>query len=76
MENTVERMRAAVNVIELLDRRREESGDPFVGSAIESALLDAHLKEIERDILDDPGAMESMLVRVRPRRVNSRLPWA
>jgi hypothetical protein len=69
MENTVERMRAAVNVIDLLDRRREESGDPFLGSGIERALLDAHLQAIERDILEDPGALESMLVRVRPRRM-------
>jgi hypothetical protein len=67
MKNTVEQMKAAAELMELLDRKREQSGDPCLGSAIERSLLDAHLHAIEDDILADPGALESMLVRVNRR---------
>ena len=64
-KHTVEQqMKAALEVLELLDRKRQESGDPCLGSAIERSLLQAHLGAIEADILEDPGALESMLVRV------------
>jgi hypothetical protein len=67
MKNTVEQIKAAAELMELLDRKREESGDPCLGSAIERSLLDAHMRSIENDILADPGALESMLVRVNRR---------
>ena len=70
-KNTVEQqMNAAVELLELLDRKRQESGDPCLGSVIERSLLDAHLGAVETDILEDPGALESMLVRVNRRYKN------
>jgi hypothetical protein len=58
-------MTLAAEIMAVLERRRLESGDALLGSAIEQALIDSHLKEIEEDILQDPGAIESMLVRRR-----------
>ena len=49
MKNTAEQIKAAVELMELLDRKRKESGDPGLGSAIERSLLDAHLRAIEND---------------------------
>jgi hypothetical protein len=65
--NKVEEIRIAAELMELLDRKREEAGSPYLGSAIERSLLDAHLRSLENDILEDPGALESMLVRVNRR---------
>ena len=73
-KNTVEQqMKAAVEVLELLDRKRQESGDPCLGSEIERSLLQAHVGAIEADILEDPGALESMLFRVNRRYRENRL---
>jgi hypothetical protein len=60
-----ERMTLAAEIMAVLERRRAESGDASLGCAIERALIDSHLKEIEEDILQDPGAIEPLLVRRR-----------
>lgn len=61
-----ERMKFSEQVLTLIDRKREESGDPNLGAAIERELLDKHIREIEADILEDPGALEKFLIRRRP----------
>ena len=68
------RVKEAADILgiqELLDRKRQESGDPCLGSEIERSLLEAHLRAIEANILEDPGALESTLVRVKPRYGNA-----
>ena len=65
MSNTSDRMKLAAEILALIDRKRAEAGDPNLGSAIERALLDAQIQEIEQDIFADPGAIEPMLVRRR-----------
>ena len=65
---TKDRLEQSAKVLEQLDRRREEAGDASVGTAVERFLLELEFRELENDILADPGALESQLVRLRARR--------
>jgi hypothetical protein len=62
MTKIEERMRAAAELLALIDIRREQAGDPHLGAAMETAVIHSHLHEIEEDILNDPGAIEPWLV--------------
>jgi hypothetical protein len=53
------------DLLSLIERRRIETGDPHLGSSIERVILDSQLEELERDILENPGAFEPWLVRRR-----------
>ena len=63
MNNISHRMKLNEEIMALIQRRREETGDEFLGSAIEKAIVDSHFRDLERDIFDDPGAIEPWLVR-------------
>jgi hypothetical protein len=63
MTSTSDRMRFYGEILDLIDRKRTETGDPFLGSAIERLVLDAQVKELEQDIFEDPGAFEPWLLR-------------
>jgi hypothetical protein len=65
---TRDRIEQAASVLELIDRHREEAGDPTVASGVERFLLELEFRELEADILAEPGALESQLVRVQARR--------
>ena len=52
-------------ILSLIEQKRAESGDPYLGEAIERALLDSQFGELERDILERPGAIEPWLIRRR-----------
>ena len=49
MTNIYEELKAKVEVLELIDRRRAETDDPTLGSAIERVIIDHCLAELERD---------------------------
>jgi hypothetical protein len=66
--STKDRLEQSAKVLEQLDRRREDEGDATVGSAVERFLLELEFRELEADVLADPGALESQLVRLRARR--------
>lgn len=65
MSSTTDRMKLWEDLLGVIDRRRVEAGDPNLGSAIEKAILDSQIKELEQDIFEDPGAFEPWLVRRR-----------
>jgi hypothetical protein len=65
MTKIAERIRVAAELLALIDSRREQAGDPHLGAGMEHAVIHSHLREIEEDILNDPGAMEPWLVRRR-----------
>lgn len=65
MTSTSDRMRFYGEILDLIDRKRTETGDPFLGSAIERLVLDAQVAELEQDIFEDPGAFEPWLIRRR-----------
>ena len=65
---TRERLVKGVEILQKLDGRREEELAPWLGQSIEREILNRELRDLELDILADPGALESQLVRVRRRK--------
>jgi len=65
MTSTSDRMTFYGAILDLIDRKRTETGDPSLGSSIERLVLDAQVKELEQDIFEDPGAFEPWLIRRR-----------
>jgi hypothetical protein len=67
MTSAKTRLESRVDVLATIDRRRSETGNAGVGTAIEHSIIARELAELEEDILADPGALESLLVPVRMR---------
>ncbi|HUA62845.1 MAG TPA: hypothetical protein VML19_29075 [Verrucomicrobiae bacterium] len=65
MSNAADRMKLCEAVLALIEQKRAETGDETLGSGIERVVLDMQVREIEEDILEDPGAFEPWLVRRR-----------
>ena len=65
---TRERLAKEMELMQKLESRREEELTPSLGESIEREILNRMFRELEADILADPGALESQLVRVRPRK--------
>lgn len=64
-EATKDRLTQAVQFLEELDKRRQESNLPLLGYHIESLFIARELRELEEDVLRDPGALGPYLVRAR-----------
>ena len=47
MTNIHQELKARAKVLEMIDRRRVETGDPALGSAIERVIIDHCLAELE-----------------------------
>ena len=52
-------------ILSVIERKRAETGDESLGASIERVVLDAHCRELEREILENPGAFEPWLIRRR-----------
>lgn len=63
MMNTHDRLERAVQALEVIDRRRCETGDTRLGRGIEHFIVRREIEDLEREILDNPGALEIFLVR-------------
>jgi len=61
--NTQERLERAARALEVIDRRRAETGDLRLGRGIEQFIVRREVQELEQEILADPGALEIFLVR-------------
>lgn len=67
--STTERLERSMAILAMIDRRRESSGDPSLGSNIERMIVDRELEELEREILSNPGPLAEQIGRpVRRRR--------
>jgi len=71
MSNTADRIKLSEAILALIERKRAESGDESLGAAIEHAILQSQIADLERDIFEDPGAIEPMLVPLRRRRAEA-----
>ncbi len=71
MTEIAERLKAGVAILEELEQKRRETGDPGWGRDTEYAVLVAELWDLEEDILSDPGALRYELARV-PRSYSSQ----
>ena len=63
MNNTVHRIELCESILSLIERKRVETGDATLGSGVERLVIDRQIRELEREMFDDPGAMEPWLVR-------------
>ncbi len=66
MNNTKASLELYEAIIGLIERKREETGDPTLGAAVERVVIDQQFRDLERDIFEDPGAFERWLIRRRP----------
>lgn len=65
MSNTADRLQLCEAILELIERKRRETGDESLGASIERAILQSQITDLERDIFEDPGAFEPWLIRRR-----------
>jgi hypothetical protein len=65
MTKAADRMKLCEEVLALIEKKRAETGDETLGASIERVVLDMQVREIEQDILEDPGAFEPWLIRRR-----------
>ena len=65
MSNAVDKLKLAEAVLALIEQKRAETGDEFLGAAIERVILDTQVRELEAEILENPGAIEPWLIRNR-----------
>ncbi len=66
MSNAVERLKLCEAVLALIEQKRAETGDESLGSDIERVVLETQFRELEAEILENPGAIEPWLIRRRP----------
>ncbi len=65
MSTTADRIQLCEEILALIERKRSETGDESLGLAIERVVLESQIGDLEREILDNPGAFEPWLVRRR-----------
>jgi len=65
MSTTKERLELCEAILALIERKREETGDELLGSSIERVVIDSQFRELESELLDNPGAIEPWLIRRR-----------
>ena len=65
MSESKERLERGFAILQLLERRRLDTRTPLLGYNAEHLIIARELSELEADILREPGALESQLVRVR-----------
>jgi hypothetical protein len=66
MSKSVEELKLYETVLALIAEKRAETGDDSIGAAIERVIIDAQFRDLESDIMQNPGAFEPWLVRRRP----------
>jgi hypothetical protein len=65
MSSAADRMELCEAILALIEKKRAQTGDPTMGEAVERVILDTQFREIEGEILEDPGAFEPWLIRRR-----------
>ena len=65
MSSAVDRMKLSEAILALIEQKRTETGDASLGADVEGFLIDAQFRELETEILQNPGAFGPWLVRRR-----------
>ena len=65
MSNTTDRLELFAAILALIESKRSDTGDPELASTVERAVIDSQFRELEDEILKDPGAIEPWLIRRR-----------
>jgi hypothetical protein len=65
MSNAVEELKLYEAVLALIEQRRAESGVDSLGANLEEVIIQAQFRDLEAEIMQNPGAFEPWLVRRR-----------
>ena len=65
MSNTADRIQLCEAILDLIEHKRLQTGDETLGAAIEKAVVESQIADLESEIFDNPGAFEPWLVRRR-----------
>lgn len=65
MSKTADRIQLCEAILDLIEKKRTETGDETLGASIERVVIENQVGDLEREILDNPGAIEPWLVRRR-----------
>jgi hypothetical protein len=66
MSSMTNRLELYGAILALIERKRLETRDDSLGAAIEKVIVESQFRELEAEILDNPGAFEPWLIRRRP----------
>ena len=61
MDGIRQRLLEAFNTLQTIDLRRRAAGDPGIGTAIESSILERELSDLEQSLATDPGPFAKWL---------------
>ncbi len=65
MSTMRDRLALSEAILNLIEKKRAETGDETLGASIESFIVDSQFRDLENEILENPGAIEPWLVRRR-----------
>ncbi len=65
MRTLKERLEQGVALLDKLDQRRNDMHSPAHGADTEWSVIERELQDLEKEILQEPGALEKYLVRIR-----------
>jgi hypothetical protein len=63
MIKLAERLKIGAEILQLIDRKRAETGDPNFGAGIERAVLDSHLRELSESGLAEETPKECLVLK-------------
>ena len=65
MATTKNRMELSEAILALIEKRRTQTGDEGLGADIEQVIIESQFQDLEKEILENPGAIEPWLIRRR-----------
>jgi hypothetical protein len=65
MSSARDRMELCEAILALIEKKRIQTGDPTLGETVEHVILESQFRDIEGEILENPGAFEPWLIRRR-----------
>jgi len=65
MSTVKDRLELSEAILALIEKKRIETRDESLGASIERMVVESQFQELEREILENPGAIEPWLVRRR-----------
>ena len=65
MSTAKDRLELSEAILALIEKKRIEARDESLGAAIERVVIESQFQELEHEILENPGAIEPWLVRLR-----------
>ncbi len=66
MSNMADRLELYGSILALIEKKRLETRDESLGASIEKMIVENQFRELEAEILENPGAIEPWLIRRRP----------